>query len=90
LPRFGSGVGADPLRAIDRLPALRTPVLIAVGADDAYTSAAETVRLFDAASAPKELWNVNGAAHVDLRAFDPYAYEPRVATFLLKHLGNPS
>jgi uncharacterized protein len=81
-----TGVSAEDLRPIDELPGLGAPVLIASGALDKHTSWPETQRLFNAAPQPKELWRVDGAAHVDLHAFTPAAYERRVLHFLAKHL----
>jgi fermentation-respiration switch protein FrsA (DUF1100 family) len=53
-----------------------------------HTSVAETKRIFAAASEPKGLWLVEGAAHEDLHAFNPQAYEFRVSDFLFKYLHN--
>jgi fermentation-respiration switch protein FrsA (DUF1100 family) len=80
------GITADQLRPIDHLSALRSPVLIAGGTDDRHTTVGETRRLYEAATEPKELWLVEGAAHVDLHAFNPVAYESRVSAFLLRYL----
>ena len=38
------------------------------------------------AAAPKALWAVEGAAHVDLFAHAPAAYQQRVGAFLATHL----
>ena len=77
-------VGAAPeqLAPIAKLPALHVPSLIASGTADAYTTVAETQALYAAANAPKSLWLVPGAAHVDLHAHDPAGYERRVSQFL--------
>lgn len=80
------GIGADQLRPIDHLAALHAPLLIAGGRLDEQTPVAETQRLFAAAAEPKQLWLVDGAAHVDLHAFTPAAYEARVLAFLHRHL----
>lgn len=82
------GITADQLRPIDHLSALRAPILIVGGTDDRHTTVGETRRLYGAAAEPKELWLVEGAAHVDLHAFNPVAYESRVSAFLLKYLRN--
>jgi len=81
------GISPDQLRPIASLPALHAPVLIAAGDADRHTTLPETMRLYAAASEPKELWIVQGAAHVDLHAFAPAAYESRVSGFLAKHMG---
>lgn len=81
-----TGIGPEDLRPIDHMAGLRAPVLVASGADDKHTTWSETERLFQAASSPKELWRVDGAAHVDLHGFNPAQYERRVFSFLAKHL----
>jgi len=83
------GISAAQLRPIDRLPALHAPVLIASGALDRHTTLAETERIYSVAGAPKELWIVDGAAHVDLHAFDRVGYESKVAAFLARYLHEP-
>ncbi len=83
-----TGVSADGLRPIQRLQHLGAPVLVASGTEDRHTTWTETQRLFQSARQPKELWRVDGAAHVDLHAFQPYEYEHRVFGFLAKHLRN--
>jgi alpha-beta hydrolase superfamily lysophospholipase len=80
------GVRPEQLRPISALPSLKAPVLIASGSADQHTRLAETLRLYEAASAPKELWVVEGAAHVDLHRFTRAAYEARISTFLAAHL----
>jgi len=82
------GVTADELRPIAHLPSLRTPAMIIGGTEDRHTTAAETRALYAKAAAPKVLWLVEGAAHVDLHAHDPVGYEARVSSFLRAHLGN--
>ena len=80
------GISADQLRPIDRLSFIHAPILIASGTDDQHTTSAETTRLFEAATQPKELWLVEGATHVDLYRFNPKAYDLKVFTFIAKHL----
>lgn len=79
-------ISADQLRPIAEMPSLNTPLLIAAGSEDRHTPLAETRRIYAAADDPKELWVVDGAAHVDLHAFDSAAYETRIAAFLARHL----
>ncbi|MEO8248368.1 MAG: alpha/beta hydrolase [Burkholderiales bacterium] len=79
-------VSARQLAPIDKVAALGAPLLILSGSADANTTVAETEAIFDAASEPKSLWIVPGAAHVDLHAFSPVEYERRVARFLGQYL----
>jgi fermentation-respiration switch protein FrsA (DUF1100 family) len=82
------GVTEAQLRPIDALPALHAPLLMAAGTGDKHTTWAETERIFAVANQPKELWAVQGAAHIDLYAYDPSAYEARILKFLDRYLIN--
>jgi len=79
-------IDAAQLRPIARMPELKAPVLIAAGDADLHTTIAETRRIFEAANGEKALWEVPGAAHVDLHRFAPAEYEQRILSFLGKHL----
>jgi fermentation-respiration switch protein FrsA (DUF1100 family) len=76
----------EALQPVSAIARLQAPVLIASGSEDRHTPWGETERLFAAAAAPKELWRVEGAAHVDLHTHDPAAYEARIGEFLARHL----
>ena len=80
------GVSAGDLRPVAAMPALSAPVLVAAGTQDRHSTWSETERLFAAARAPKALWAVQGAPHVDLHAFGPDAYRALVLAFLSHHL----
>jgi uncharacterized protein len=80
------GISPDQLRPIADLTSLHSPLLIASGSLDRHTTLRETQLLFATANEPKELWIINGAAHVNLYAFDPIAYESKVGAFLEKYL----
>ncbi len=75
-------VESADLRPIDRIGRVGCPVFVIGGALDQHTTRAETLRLYEAARAPKELWLVEGAAHVDLCKFTPAEYQRRVLAFL--------
>lgn len=81
-----TGVTVDQLRPIDAMGALTCPVFVIGGAQDRHTPAAETSRIFAAAHEPKQLWLVDGAAHVDFHAAVVSDYERRVGEFLEMHL----
>ena len=72
------------LRPIAHIGQMKAPVLIAAGGADLHTTLPETRRLFAAAAQPKELWVVEGAAHVDLHAYVPADYERRIGAFLAR------
>ncbi len=82
------GIAQDELQPIARLPKLNAPILIVAGAEDLHTTLPETRRLFAAARGQKELWVVDGAAHVNLYDHGPAAYQAKVASFLARHLRN--
>jgi fermentation-respiration switch protein FrsA (DUF1100 family) len=77
------------LHPIEVVSALHCPTFVISGSIDRHTTPDETKRIFDATPEPKELWIVEGAAHVDLHAFAPQSYEARVGAFLDKYLRTP-
>ncbi len=81
------GVGADDLRPIVRAGNIPVPKLFVAGTVDRDTTLSESRALFAAAAAPRELWLVGNAAHVDLHAFARAEYERRILEFLAKNLG---
>jgi fermentation-respiration switch protein FrsA (DUF1100 family) len=85
-PRLG--VSPSQLRPIDRISALRSPLLVVHGTDDRHTTLEEAQKFYASAPQPKEFYAVEGAAHVDLHAFSPRAYEERVGRFLARYLRN--
>lgn len=84
-PRFG--ISVDDLRPIDFVANAGCPVFVMSGSNDLHTTATETERIYEAAIEPKQLWLVDGAAHVDLLVASPEEYRKRVLSFLNKHLG---
>lgn len=80
------GVTTSELRPIDRIGEQTAPVLVAAGTADRYTTLRESRALYERAKGPKELWEVEDAAHVDLHAFARQEYERRIGTFLARAL----
>lgn len=80
------GVTRADLRPVERIAAVRAPVLVMGGAADPFTPPPETRRLYEAAPPPKDLWIVPGATHWDLHDVAPTAYEARVLAFLGRYL----
>jgi fermentation-respiration switch protein FrsA (DUF1100 family) len=76
-----TGITPGELRPIDAITTLNAPVLIVAGTEDRHTLWSETERIHSAASGPKALWAVQGAAHVDLHRFAGEEYERRVLDF---------
>jgi fermentation-respiration switch protein FrsA (DUF1100 family) len=73
----------EPIRSIG---SLGSPVLVVAGSKDEHTTLAESQELFDAASAPKSLWVVDGARHQDFLAYAPIEYDAHVLHFLVEAL----
>jgi uncharacterized protein len=82
------GVYPDELRPIDHIGHLAMPKLLIVGDRDRHTTIAESYAMFHAATAPKELWVIHGAEHVDLCRYGGAAYQQYVLNFFRKWL-NP-
>jgi uncharacterized protein len=83
-PRLG--FGANELRPIDRVGRLKTPKFFMFGTADRDTTLGESMEMFNAAGEPKQMWAVEGAAHVDLHYHERGEYERRVMEFLDQHL----
>lgn len=81
-------LGIDPrqLRPIERISALRAPLLMIAGEQDRHTTLEQSRALFDAANEPKQFWSASGVAHVDLYARIGTEYEQRVLAFLASSL----
>ena len=67
-------------------PDVKYPVFILCGSADQHARPAEARALFAAANETTELWEIIGAAHVDLHRFAGDEYEQRVIEFLATHL----
>lgn len=80
------GISANDLRPIDHVGRLTTPKLFIAGSNDIHTTLEESQRLYDTACDPKELWIIQGAAHVDLHNAAKIEYEHRLLEFFSKHL----
>lgn len=83
------GFSTDQLCPIDAITHTHAPLWVASGTEDLHTRWPETQALFAAAHAPKTLWPVAGAAHVDLHGFAATAYEARLLPWLQSHLRKP-
>jgi fermentation-respiration switch protein FrsA (DUF1100 family) len=81
-------LGIDPaeLSPVRHIAGVHCPVLVIAGTEDRHTTLEQSRALFAAANEPKELWEIPGAAHVDLAAFAPEEYQRRVLAFFAAHL----
>ena len=80
------GVAASELRPVDRIAQLRCPVLVIGGTLDQHTTPADTRLLYAAARQPKDLWFIEGAAHVDFLGAAGASYEQRILDFFQRTL----
>ncbi|TWU58610.1 Alpha/beta hydrolase family protein [Rubripirellula tenax] len=85
-PRLG--IRPAQLRPIDRIGETECPTFVVSGKLDTHTTAVETEAMFAAAKEPKQLWLVDGGAHVDLYEYDPVAYRDRVIGFIERHVAS--
>lgn len=78
----------DPKRLdlVTAIREVRTPILIIAGLQDKHATPAESDRLFLEAAEPKEIWKVEGVAHIDLATAVPEQYTAHVVPFLSKSL----
>ncbi|MGB8816625.1 MAG: alpha/beta fold hydrolase [Rhizobiaceae bacterium] len=78
------GFSADDVRPLDKMATISSPVLLLAGSDDPFVDPAQTLRIFDAISAPKQLFVFKGAKHQNLQAYDPATYKTNVLPFVQK------
>jgi fermentation-respiration switch protein FrsA (DUF1100 family) len=76
---------ADPLRSVARIAP--RALLVIAPKDDALISWRQSLRLFEAAGEPKQLYVAEGAGHAEAYAVDPERYRRVVLDFLERHLG---
>jgi alpha-beta hydrolase superfamily lysophospholipase len=76
-----AGIPTESLRPVEKIHAVRSPVLIIAGTSDRRTTLEESKRLFNAAPEPKKFWAVEGAAHTDLHQYAGKTYEKKVLEF---------
>ena len=75
----------DPIRMAPRIAP--RALLIVAPKEDQLISWRQSLRLYEAAREPKELYVVEGAGHAESYAVDPEGYRRRVSEFLERHLG---
>ena len=83
-PRLG--IQVDTLSPVHAIAGVRQPVLVIYGSEDRHARPGEAKALYAAAAGPKEIWEVGGAAHVDLYRYNRAGYENRVGEFLANYL----
>jgi fermentation-respiration switch protein FrsA (DUF1100 family) len=87
--RLRFGVWPSRLSPITALPSFRGPVLIIGGAEDRYTTPAETERIYAAAAAPRTLWLAPGLDHSEVCVVRTEAYREQLVEFFRQTIGVP-
>jgi fermentation-respiration switch protein FrsA (DUF1100 family) len=83
-PRLGINAKAlSPARAAEKVV---QPVFVLHGAEDKHARPAEAQAIHAAVRGPKKIWEIPGAAHVDLHRFAGAEYEKRVGEFIATYL----
>jgi fermentation-respiration switch protein FrsA (DUF1100 family) len=83
-----SGLRAAAVRPVEAVTAISPrPLLLIHGLDDRLFTYANSVRLYEAAGDPKELWLVPGGKHGTVRSQQPAEYDRRVVEFFRRALG---
>jgi fermentation-respiration switch protein FrsA (DUF1100 family) len=72
----------DRYASIDRLPHIRSPLLVIAGSEDRIVPLAQSRRIFDAAGEPKTLEIIEGADHNDEALFSGQQMVAAIVTFL--------
>lgn len=80
------GIDAERLNTVRAAKNVATPVFVLYGSEDRHARPIEAYAIYSALGGPKEIWQVSGAAHVDLHRFAGAEYEERVSKFIAKHL----
>ena len=83
-PRLG--IYPSRLRPIESIARIGAPLLIIHGVEDRHTRIEEARRELAAAVEPKAMWEVPGAAHVDMHDFLGAEYERRIDAFFAEKL----
>jgi pimeloyl-ACP methyl ester carboxylesterase len=80
-------LGIDPasLSPVRAAANIKQPVFVIYGAEDQHAGPSEAKAIYAALRGPKEIWEIAGAAHVDLHGFAGAEYEKRVGDFIATH-----
>jgi len=81
-------LGIDPatLSPVRAAASVGSPVFVIYGSEDQHARPSEAQAIYTALKGPKEIWEIAGAAHVDLHHFAGMEYQKRVARFLSAHM----
>jgi len=80
------GVDAGRLNTVHAAKKVVEPVFVLYGSRDRHARPVESKAIYAAISGPKKIWEIPGAAHVDLHRFAGAEYEKRVGEFIANYL----
>ena len=80
------GIDLESLSPVKGASKVTQPVFVLYGAEDRRARPYESKAIHQALAGPKEIWEISGAAHVDLYRFAGAEYERRVGDFLAAHM----
>jgi esterase/lipase len=83
-PRLG--INIDQLHPIDHIKNVKGAIFVVCGSIDKHTTMEESKRMFEHANEPKQLWVIDGAAHVDFSSFAEDRYKTKVLSFFKHYL----
>jgi hypothetical protein len=82
-----AGMRIGEVRPIDDVANLSPRAILFIhGENDEVVDPSNSIRFFQAASQPKEIYLISGAGHGDFLSSDPLGFEQRLIRFLDMHL----
>lgn len=72
----------NEISPLENIQKLNSPILIINGTEDQRATVQEARKLYEKAPEPKQLWLIDGAAHIDLHSYAKPDYEKRILVFL--------
>ena len=80
------GIDVETLSPVKSAEEVTQPVFVIYGAEDEHARPAEAKAIHAVLRGPKKIWEIPGAAHVDLHRFAREEYERRVSDFIATYL----
>jgi len=77
---------ANDVSPLESLKNIHIPLLFIYGTEDHLINHEYTIKLYNAANGPKELFPIHGAKHNDTWLIAGKEYEQRILQFLAKHI----
>ncbi len=84
--RLFLGIDEDRLNTVRAAEKVDQPIFVLYGSEDRHARPVEAKAIYAGVRGPKKIWEVLGAAHVDLYRFAGEDYEKRVGEFIATYL----